>query len=317
MSKDIEKEFQRGEVIVFRDNECVDASCAKKLLIGIIEKVDPVYTIVNRETVSCSTVLQILIIGKYKPTRDYIKHVDSSDSPSLPFALKNFRRELLLHEIQKEKETNESISLNEFKEKCNRVKAVDHMFIGSRILSDTSDHKMQEGYRITKIKIRQTNNIRSPEQCRKKVYDALRSLEAHNRNIHRLTILLALSMWHKQTYILTSFLQNNSAILIQKNVRRYVARRRYIRRKDRFFGYYVDGRSKDCHEIRPGVFLSTQAKADEWFALLQSSGGVILKHMKRKVGASTAIAVHKWKESINLQLLETTKMREEEIFSYF
>lgn len=317
MSKDIEKEFQRGKLIVFRENECVSDFSAKKLLIGIIEKVDPVYTIVNRETVSCSTVLQILIIGKYKPTRDYIKHVDSKDSTSLPFALKNFRRENLLHEIQKEKEINESISVNEFKEKCNRVKAIDHMFIGSRILSDTRDHKMQEGYRITKIKIRQTNNIHSPKQCRQKVYDALHTLEAHNRNIHRLTILLALSKWHKQAYILTSFLQNNSAIIIQKNVRRYVARRRYIRRKDRFFGYYVDGRSKDCHEIRPGVFLSTQAKADEWFALLQSSGEVILKHMKKVIGTSTAIAVHKWKESINMQRLETTKMREEEIFSYF
>ncbi|GFH55959.1 predicted protein [Chaetoceros tenuissimus] len=317
MSKDVEKEYQRGEVIVFRGNDCVDDSCSKILLIGIVERVDPVYTIVTRETVSCSSVLQILIIGKYKPTRDYIKHVDNSDSSTLPFALKNYRRELLLDEIQKEKETNESTSLNEFKEKCNRVKAVDHIFTGSRILSDRSSYKISEEYKTAKIKIRQTNNIHSPGECRQKVHDALSFLEAYNRNVNSLTILLALSKWHTHAYKLTSSLQNNSAILIQKNVRRYVARRKYIRRKDRFFGYYVDGRSKDSHEIRPGVFLSTQAKADEWFALLQISGEVILKHLKIIEDTSTAIAVYKWKESINLQQLETTKMRDEEIFSFF
>ena len=305
--------FHRGEIVLFRQIHCTNKEhSSADLLVGIIQDVTSYYKI-NREQVSCSFVLCVHVVGKCCTSQIYPDRIQNSMNPSnsLTWPLKHFRREVTSKRIQNTKiEVDGNMDSSEIM--CSHVKCLDDIIIASRqlVVNESPFARMQ-------INVWESGVLR-PTTFYKKIKRMLDFFETKNIATLILIKTKQLLSWKEKAKQLSSLRLLSASAHIQRYFRGYIVRKRLAQRPDRFEGYYVPESMTStvrCYKIRAGVYLSTQAKANEYFSLISKSIGIMARLSLGSGHARMSVAMKRWKHAIAQQNIELKRMSDEELFS--
>ena len=235
-----------------------------------------------------------------------------SKDKTLSQPLDDFRREQLLTDIGN-KRCEAGCSIDSAELECSQVKVLDDILLGSRHLCV---EKILDVPR--QLKIWQSEVLR-PSAYKQRIERMLSFLESKNQQTLQYMKITGIHAWYQQVRALKEQGLYSAAVVIQKQIRRYVLRKAISRKRDRFEAYYTkpeEHKNKRCYIIKDGTFLSTQAKANEWFSLLNLSITVIAHHSECNARNRMSAAIEKWKKAINRQKKELENMYNEELFSF-
>ena len=302
--------------MLFRPIHCTDvnhADSSSDLLCGIIKSVSPHFRINVTQEVNCTHVLTVHVVGRCCLTQRYpdnIKEIrKGGDSEVLPLPLKHFRREVTSKRIQEAGDTVDSAEII-----CSQIKCVDDIIVGSRhlIVSDSIFTRTQVGV--------WESCILRPSTFNAKFNWMLDLLETTNNEMLNYIKKTRLRSWAEKAKNLSCFRMKIASIRVQAFFRGYHVRKILSKMPNRFKSYYVPKHligTVRCYEIKPGIYLSTQAKANEYFVLLSKSISIISKLSIFSARGRMITSLSRWKRAISEQKMEQLRMSEEEIFSIF
>ncbi len=308
--------FQRGDIVIFRPIHCrkKNYSC-KSLLIGIVQNLSPC-SIVNRDLVFHSLFLTVHVIGKLCSRQKYPDHIlptrqISNKGNCLPGPLKHFRREIMCERVQEAKiEIDGNMDGSEII--CSQVHCLDDIVIASRqfVVNESSFARRQ-------MNILEADVMR-PAAFYKKIIRMLDFIEAKNDATMIIMKKESLESWKQNAKKLKTIRLSSASVNIQRIFRGFFVRKLLSRTHNRFKGYYVPQSmvcSVQCYKIRDGIYLSTQAKANEYFSLLSQSMNIMASLFLVNAREGMSAAIVRWKQTIEQQGVELKRMSEEEIFS--
>jgi len=293
-------------------NDGSNIHSSKELLVGVVQVVKPHFS-TSRERVSCRFMLSLHVAGKcctstreiYPDNIMTLSKINSDDMPSL--SLNNMRREIALERMHSMKRGNDC-HVDSAELMCSQVKCLDDIILGSRHLVVGKSPLAQK-----QLDAWETDVMR-PSTFGEKTKHTIYVLE----NALVCTMTKAINMWRLIAKQLSQERIVRASVLIQKHVRGYLQRKALWKSRDKFRQYYVSpslSNEVTCYKIRTNVFLSTQAKANEWISLLEGSAYVIERVAQVSVHDRMSMAITRWKQAIYQQKIELRRMREEEIFS--
>ena len=308
--------YKRGDIVLFRPKSCIRHNVSLNiLLVGVVVEAKPYFS-TKKEIVSCKYVLTVHVAGKCCPKYflcdDVMQLLLRPRDQSLSQPLEDFRREQLLTDIGN-KRCEAGCSIDSAELECSQVKALDDILLGSRHLCV---EKILDVPR--QLKIWQSEVLR-PSAYKQRIERMLSFLESKNQQSLQYMKITGIHAWYQQARALKEQSLYSAAVVIQKHIRGYVLRKAMSRKRDRFEAYYTtpgEHTNKHCYIIKDGTFLSTQAKANEWFSLLNLSISIIAHHSECNARNRMSVAIEKWKEAINRQKNELEDMYNEELFSF-
>jgi hypothetical protein len=196
---------------------------------------------------------------------------------------------------------------------CSNVKCLDDIIIASRyfkVLASPLDR--------TQVHVSESCVLR-PSMFDTKMKGMFDFLELKYKLALVLIKTSSFVAWKKKAMVLSRSRLKSASMQIQRIFRGYITRKILSKPSNRFKGYYVPNTlvgTVQCYEIRPGVYLSTQNAANEYFSLLSKSIKAMERYSLVSVRAWMKLTMNRWKGAITQQNFELQRMTEEELYSF-